>query len=160
VFVVQHMPALFTEALARNLNAKSGLAVKQAEDGEIAAGGTVYIAPGGRQMKVERGANDQILIRITDDPPENNCRPAVDYLFRSVALHFPGRSVAVILTGMGNDGAQGVKLLKRGGCFSIAQDEASCVVYGMPKEAVATGLVDLIVPLEQVAGSIAREVRL
>jgi chemotaxis protein methyltransferase CheR len=88
-------------------------------------------------MKVAAGPKGEIRLRITDDPPENGCKPAVDYLFRSAALHFPGRAVAAILTGMGNDGTAGLRLLKRGGCFSIAQDEASCVVFGMPKEAIA-----------------------
>jgi hypothetical protein len=79
------------------------------------------------------------VIELTDDPPENNCRPAVDYLFRSAANRFPGRAMAVILTGMGSDGTLGLRLLKRHGCFVIAQDEASCVVYGMPKAAVDAG---------------------
>jgi len=100
-----------------------------------------------------------VLLRITDDPPENGCKPAVDYLFRSVALQFPGRSVAAILTGMGNDGTAGLRLLKRGRCQSIAQDEASCVVFGMPKEAIAAGLIDTVAPLDRLAGAIVRAVR-
>ena len=96
------------------------------------------------------------MIRLTDDPPENNCRPAVDYLFRSAALQFPGRAIAAILTGMGADGTQGLRLLKRGGCVSIAQDEASCVVFGMPREAIQAGLVDTVLPLNQIAGAITR----
>jgi two-component system chemotaxis response regulator CheB len=157
VFIVQHMPALFTEALAQNLARKSAMAVKQGNDGERALPGIAYLAPGGKQMKLERSSGGEIIIRITEDPPENNCKPAVDYLFRSAALNFPGRSVAIILTGMGGDGTQGLKMLKRTGCFSIAQDEATCVVYGMPKEAVNAGVVDLIVPLGQVAPCIMRE---
>ena len=156
VFIVQHMPALFTEPLAQSLQAKSAIKVKEAADGEIAKAGFAYIAPGGRQMKLAPTASGDIQIRVTDDAPENNCRPSVDYLFRSVALHFPGRAIAAILTGMGSDGAQGLKMLKRGGCYSIAQDEASCVVFGMPREAILTGLVDSVVPLKGVAPALLK----
>jgi two-component system chemotaxis response regulator CheB len=83
----------------------------------------------------------------------------VDYLFRSAALHFPGRSVAAILTGMGSDGTDGLRMLKRSGCFSIAQDEASCVVFGMPKEAIKAGVVDTVAPLETIGAAIVRAVR-
>ena len=159
VFIVQHMPALFTQPLAAALAAKSAIAVKEGADGEIAAPNCVYLAPGGRQMKLTAGEQGEIVIRITGDPPENHCRPAADYLFRSAALNFPGRAVAAILTGMGNDGTAGLRMLKRGGCLAIAQDEASCVVFGMPKEAIATGLVDAVVPLEAIAPAIVRAVR-
>jgi two-component system, chemotaxis family, protein-glutamate methylesterase/glutaminase len=156
VFIVQHMPALFTGPLAASLGGRSSLPVKEGEDGEAAKAGCVYIAPGGRQMKLEPGASGEILIRVNDDPPENNCRPSVDYLFRSAALNFPGRAVAAILTGMGNDGTAGLKLLKRGGCYAIAQDEASCVVFGMPREAINAGLVDSVQPLGRIAETIVR----
>ena len=159
VFIVQHMPAVFTESLALNLAAKCAIRVKQAADGDPALPNYAYIAPGGMQMKLSAGACNEIVIRITDDPPENNCRPSADYLFRSAAHHFPGRAVAVILTGMGNDGTAGLRMLKRRGCFAIAQDEASCVVFGMPKEAIAAGLVDTIQPLSNIATSIVSAVR-
>jgi two-component system chemotaxis response regulator CheB len=107
-------------------------------------------------MKLSPGPTGEIVIRITDDPPENACRPSVDYLFRSVALHFPGRSVAAILTGMGNDGTEGLRMLKRGGSFNIAQDEATCVVYGMPREAVLAGVVDSVLPLGKIADAIVQ----
>jgi two-component system chemotaxis response regulator CheB len=94
IFIVQHMPPLFTEALAQRLQAKSAIKVKEAQDGETAHADCAYLAPGGRQMKVAPGKNGEITIRITDDPPENACRPSVDYLFRSVALHFPMMPVA------------------------------------------------------------------
>ena len=155
IFVVQHMPALFTRPLAANLASKCAIPVSEAADGEYAQPGHAYLAPGGRQMKLSPGARGEIVIRITNDPPENNCRPSVDYLFRSAALYFSGRSVAVILTGMGSDGALGLKLLKRGRCFAIAQDQASCVVFGMPKAAIQTGLVDLVAPLDNIALAIA-----
>ena len=159
VFIVQHMPKLFTAPLAASLAAKSALRVKEGVDGEVAVANHAYIAPGGAQMKLAPGSRGEVTIRITDDPPENNCRPSVDYLFRSAALHFPGRAVAAILTGMGSDGTAGLRMLKRGGCYAIAQDEASCVVFGMPKEAIATGLVDTVEPLEGIAGAIVRSLR-
>ena len=158
VFIVQHMPALFTEALAQRLQTKSAIRVKEAQDGEVARADCAYLAPGGKQMKLAPGQKGDIIIRITDDPPENACRPSVDYLFRSVALHFPGRSIAAILTGMGNDGTAGTRMLKRGGSFTIAQDEASCVVFGMPREAILAGVIDTVVPLSKIAGTIVRAI--
>lgn len=158
VLIVQHMPPNFTGALAKRLESSSAIGVKEGEDGEVALPGCAYIAPGGRHMKVAPGAKGEVVLRITDDPPELNCRPSVDYLFRSVALHFPGRAVAAILTGMGNDGAEGIRMLKRGGSFNIAQDAASCVVFGMPREAIATGAVDTVVPLAKIAETLAQRV--
>jgi len=108
---------------------------------------------------VEAGTGGQPIIELTDDPPENNCRPAVDYLFRSVASRFSGRAMAVILTGMGNDGTLGLRLLKRHGCFVIAQDEPSSVVYGMPKSAIEAGVVDVVLPLGEIADRIAAVAR-
>ena len=159
IMIVQHMPPIFTQALAESLSSKCILNVREAVNGEIIEADTVYIAPGGRQMRLSPGSEGGKVIQITEDPPENNCRPAVDYLFRSVALHFPGVSVGVILTGMGSDGTLGLKLLKRRGCYVIAQNEASCVVYGMPKSAVEAGVVDEVLPLEAIAGRIAVVVR-
>jgi two-component system chemotaxis response regulator CheB len=159
VLIVQHMPAMFTKPLASSLDRRSALHVKEAEDGEVARPNCAYVAPGGAQMKVLAGSRGETILRIADDPAENGCKPAVDYLFRSVALQFPGRAVAAILTGMGNDGTAGLRLLKRGGCRSIAQDEASCVVFGMPKEAIAAGLIDTVAPLDRIAATIVRAVR-
>lgn len=157
LLIVQHMPPNFTRSLAESLNAKSALRVKEAEDGEPALAGSAYIAPGGRQMKVALAeGGQQRIIRITDDPPENNCRPSVDYLFRSAALHFSGRALGVIMTGMGNDGTLGLKLMKRAGSPVIAQDEESCVVFGMPREAIQAGVVDVIAPLDRIAAEIVK----
>ncbi len=153
VFIVQHMPPLFTQPLAESLHQRCKLSVKEATDGETALPDNVYIAPGGRHMRL-KNADNQIVIEITDDPPENNCRPAVDYLFRSAAHNFAGQAVAVVLTGMGSDGLTGVKLLKRHGCYTIAQDEASCVVFGMPRAIVEAGLADAVLPLESIAAKI------
>jgi len=151
VFIVQHMPPIFTQSLAENLDGKCALHVCEAVDGTTALPGTIYIAPGGRHMRLAAGPGNTKVIQITDDPMENNCRPSVDYLFRSAANHFPGKGMAVILTGMGSDGTVGLRLLKRHGCHIIAQDEATCVVYGMPKAAVDAGVVDLVLPLEAIA---------
>jgi two-component system, chemotaxis family, protein-glutamate methylesterase/glutaminase len=159
VFIVQHMPAFFTRPLADRLAARCAIKVKEAKDGELAAPNCAYIAPGGKHMKISPGKRGEIVVRTSDDPPENNCRPAVDVLFRSAALNFPGCAVAAVLTGMGSDGAAGLRLLKRGGCYSIAQDEATCVVFGMPKAAIATGAVDMVAPLDDIAGAIVRRIR-
>ena len=158
VLIVQHMPAHFTGPLAESLTKKCSLPVTEGVDGETALPGHIYLAPGGRQMKVLAGAKGEITLRITDDPPEHNCRPAVDYLFRSAALNFPGRSIAAVLTGMGNDGTEGLRLLKRSGCVSIAQDEATCVVFGMPKEAIHAGVVDTVAPLDAIGSLLVRSV--
>ena len=159
LLIVQHMPPIFTQSLADSLAAKCALRVREAVHGEVLEANTAYIAPGGRQMRVLAAVGRGACVQITDDPPENNCRPSVDYLFRSVANSLPGKSMAVILTGMGNDGTLGLRLLKRHGCFSIAQDEATCVVYGMPKAAVEAGVVDVILPLDAIAGRIVTTVR-
>lgn len=159
VLIVQHMPPVFTQSLADSLAAKCALQVREAVTGEVIVPNTIYIAPGGKQMRLAANPTGSRVIQITDAPPENNCRPSVDYLFRSVASHFPGRAMAVILTGMGNDGTLGLRLLKRQGAFVIAQDEASCVVYGMPKAAVEAGVTDVVLPLEAIAARITATVR-
>jgi len=159
ILIVQHMPPVFTKSLADSLAAKCAVRVQEAIQGEFPEPNTAYIAPGGRQMRLGMGPDNQPVLELTDDPPENNCRPAVDYLFRSAANRFPGRAMAVILTGMGSDGTLGLRLLKRHGCFVIAQDETSCVVYGMPKAAVEAGVADAILPLESIAGRITAIVR-
>jgi two-component system chemotaxis response regulator CheB len=159
ILIVQHMPPIFTKSLAESLAAKCAVRVREAIDGESPQPNTVYIAPGGRQMRLAVGPESRPVIELTDDSPENNCRPAVDYLFRSAASRFPGRAMAVILTGMGCDGTLGLRLLKRHGCFVIAQDEGSSVVWGMPKAAVDAGVVDVVLPLGAIAGRIALAVR-
>jgi two-component system chemotaxis response regulator CheB len=159
ILIVQHMPAVFTQALADDLDSKSSVRVREAIHLESPQPNVAYIAPGGRHMRLALAPDGRPLIQITDDPPENNCRPAVDYLFRSAAKCFPGRVLAVILTGMGSDGTVGLRLLKRHGCFVIAQDEASCVIYGMPRAAVEAGVTDAVLPLEAIAGRVASIVR-
>ena len=159
ILIVQHMPPIFTQSLARNLDSKCGFDVKEAVDGEPITPNKAYIAPGGKQMKVVAGADGiNRIIRITDDPPENSCKPSVDYLFRSIAQHYVGRSTGVIMTGMGSDGSLGLKLMKRSGSLIIAQNEATCVVYGMPKEPIENGIVDVIAPLDKIAEVIRKAV--
>ncbi len=158
IVIVQHMPPIFTQLLAANLSAISALPVREACHGEALVPNQAYLAPGGKQMRLVPDSASKVL-QLSDDPPENSCRPSVDYLFRSVANHFPGRALAVILTGMGDDGARGLRLLKGGGSTVIAQDEASCVVYGMPKAAVDAGLADSVLPLDAIADRIVTLVR-
>ena len=159
IALVQHMPPIFTQSLAESLSSKCGLRVREAADGDKLEPGLVLIAPGGRHMRLAPCPGALARAQITDDPPENNCRPAVDYLFRSAANTFPGRAMAVILTGMGNDGTLGLRLLRRHGCFTIAQDEASSVVFGMPKSAIEAGVVDLVLPLDAIAARILAVVK-
>jgi two-component system chemotaxis response regulator CheB len=157
--IVQHMPAIFTQTLAQSLDVKCALRVQEAEPSELLLVNRIYLAPGGRQTKVEIDSEGRRVFRITDDPPENNCKPSVDYLFRSVALNIPGRCCAVIMTGMGNDGTVGLRLLKRSGSHVIAQDAATSVVFGMPKSAIDAGVVDAVLPLEQIASAIVQSVK-
>ena len=159
IAVVQHMPPMFTQSLAESLSSKCNLRVREAAEGDRLEPGLVLIAPGGRHMRLAAGSEAIARVQITDDPPENNCRPAVDYLFRSAATSLPGRAMAVILTGMGNDGTLGLRLLKRHGCFTIAQDEVSSVVFGMPKSAIEAGVVDVVLPLDAIAARILATVR-
>jgi len=155
ILIVQHMPPIFTQSLAKSLDSRCAIDVKEAIDGETIRPNVAFIAPGGKQMKVVAGMDgkDRIL-RITDDPPENSCKPSVDYLFRSIAQHYVGRSAGVIMTGMGSDGNIGLTLMKRNGAIVIAQDESTCIVYGMPKKAIDSGIVDIIAPLDQIASEI------
>lgn len=157
VLVVQHMPPLFTRSLAESLDERCVLSVREAVPHEVPGAGDVLIAPGGRQMKVQRDG-PRVRIRITDDPPENSCRPAVDYLFRSLASTYGANVLAIIMTGMGSDGTLGCRLLKRQGAFVMTQDEATCTVYGMPRAPAEQGLSDLVVPLDRIADEITRRV--
>jgi two-component system, chemotaxis family, protein-glutamate methylesterase/glutaminase len=160
IFIVQHMPPTFTKSLADSLNTRCKFRVKEAEDGETVQANMGYIAPGGKQMRVTLGVDALTkIIRVTDDPPENHCKPSVDYLFRSLAHHYVGRATGVVMTGMGNDGMEGAKLLKRNGAFVIAQDEESCTVFGMPKEVIQAGAADLVASLDDIAHAVVRTVK-
>jgi two-component system, chemotaxis family, protein-glutamate methylesterase/glutaminase len=159
IAIVQHMPPLFTATLAKSLTARCAIPVKEAEDGEALKAGTAYIAPGGRQMKIALTADAKTkILRVTDDPPENNCRPSVDYLFRSVAHLYYGKSTGVVMTGMGSDGLRGSEAMRKADAILLAQDEASCVVYGMPKALVDAGLADSVLSLGSLAKAISETV--
>ncbi len=150
VMVTQHMPPGFTRSFAQRLNTLCAMHVKEAEHGERVLPGHVYVAPGGLQMRLARsGAN--YLVALDDGPPVNRHRPSVDVLFHSVAEHAGRNAIGVMLTGMGRDGADAMKAMRDAGAHNIAQDEASCVVYGMPREAVACGAVHEVLPLRRIA---------
>ncbi len=159
VFVVQHMPPVFTKSLAESLDAKCQYEVREAEHNDTVRPDVIYIAPGGKHMRVASGTGGAKVIQITDDPPENNCKPAVDYMFRSVAREYGALATGVIMTGMGGDGTLGLRVLKSFGAVTIGQDEESCVVYGMPKTAIEAGVVDVVAPLSMIAPEIIRTVR-
>ncbi len=160
VLIVQHMPPVFTKSLAASLDKKCALTVKEAVNGENILPNVVYIAPGGKQMKLMAGTDGQNRrIKITDDPPENSCKPSVDYLFRSVADYYVGRTTAVIMTGMGSDGTLGLGVLKQKSAFIIGQDESSCIVYGMPKAPAELGYLDIVAPLGKIAEEIVNSVK-
>ncbi|MEZ6070733.1 MAG: chemotaxis response regulator protein-glutamate methylesterase [Pirellulales bacterium] len=150
VMTVQHMPPVFTKSLADNLDRKCALKVLEATDGHVIKAGEVLIAPGGRQMRLVREGGTTV-VQITDDPPERSCKPSVDYLFRSIAHQFGQRAIGVVLTGMGDDGTLGCRLLRRAGATIVAQDEQTCTVYGMPRSVVEAGLADRVVPLDDIA---------
>jgi len=154
MFVVQHMPPKFTKSLAERLNGLSEVEVKEAEDKEIVKGGVVYIAPGGFHMTVEKTTNNHLQISISQFPADTLHRPSVDVMVNSVIKIYNKYTLGVIMTGMGRDGADAIKELKIKGGYSIAQDEESCVVYGMPKAVVDAGNADLVLPLENIANAI------
>lgn len=145
--VVQHMPEKFTAAFAQRLDSVCALEVREAENGDRVFPGRVLIAPGGRHMQLKR-SGAQYRVEVHDGPPVNRHRPSVDVLFRSVAAHAGANAIGIIMTGMGDDGARGLLEMHQAGARTLAQDEASCVVFGMPKEAIARGAADEIVPLD------------
>ena len=151
--VVQHMPEVFTAAFARRLNEICRVEVKEAADGDRVIEGRVLIAPGNRHTLLMR-SGAHYGVRVTDGPLVSRHRPSVDVLFRSVAQAAGRNAVGVILTGMGDDGADGMLEMKRAGARTIAQDERTCVVFGMPKEAIERGAVDEVVPLGRVPGAL------
>ena len=151
ILIVQHMPERFTAALAARLNNLCAMEVKEAADGDRVIDGRVLIAPGGRHMQLYR-SGAQYLVSVRDGPLVNRHKPSVDVLFKSVAQSAGANALGVILTGMGDDGARGLREMRDAGARTAAQDEASCVVFGMPREAIALGAVDDVLPLSAVAG--------
>lgn len=150
IVIVQHMPEKFTAAFAKRLNGLCEVEVKEAEHGDPVLRGHVLIAPGDKHMMLERqGA--RYLVAVKDGPLVSRHRPSVDVLFRSAARSAGANAMGIIMTGMGDDGARGMFEMHQAGAFNVAQDEASSVVFGMPKEAIAKGGVDRVVPLDQIA---------
>ncbi len=153
IVIVQHMPEKFTAMFAERLNGLCQLEVLEARDGDRVMPGRALIAPGGWHMKLRRGVG-HYFVEIFDAPLVNRHRPSVDVLFGSVAQIAGRNALGVIMTGMGDDGARGLKQMHDAGARTLAQDEASCVVFGMPMEAIKSGAVDRVVPLERIADEI------
>jgi two-component system, chemotaxis family, protein-glutamate methylesterase/glutaminase len=151
IMITQHMPPGFTRSYAQRLDGLCRVRVKEAEDGERVLPGHAYIAPGGLHLSVDRsGAN--YIARVQDGEPVNRHKPSVEVLFRSAASVVGPNALGVMLTGMGADGARAMNEMRAAGSFNLAQDEASCVVFGMPREAIAAGAVHDVLPLSQIAG--------
>ncbi|TGM09867.1 chemotaxis response regulator protein-glutamate methylesterase [Leptospira barantonii] len=149
IVIVQHMPEKFTEAFANRLDQICEIQVKEAKDGDRIQLGSAYIAPGNKHMEIYL-SGAQFHIRVLDGPLVNRHRPSVDILFNSVAKVAGKNAKGIIMTGMGNDGSNGLLRMKQTGAFTIAQDETTCVVFGMPKEAILKGAVDTILPLPKI----------
>jgi two-component system chemotaxis response regulator CheB len=159
VLVVQHMPAGFTKSLANRLDSLSAIAVKEAEDGERVKKGMVYIAPGGYHLKVRQNGGDLFIELDGTTPPRNGHRPSVDVMFESISRIHDYTKISVIMTGMGADGSQGlIELKKNGEVKAIAESSETCIVFGMPKAAIATNLVDEIHDVENIAEAILKYV--
>lgn len=150
ILVVQHMPPRFTKSLGERLNSLSAVTVKEAEHGEPVRPGTVLIAPGGSHLLVERNGNSTPLVRITSEPNDTLYKPCVDVMVKSAVETYSAPLLGVIMTGMGKDGLEGCKEVKRRGGWVLAQNEETCVVYGMPRAVVEAGLADLVLPLDQI----------
>lgn len=158
IVIVQHMPVLFTKMLAERLDKLGPVRFSEGADGQALIPGHAYIAPGGRHMEVQRSGGS-LRIRLQDQPPENSCRPAVDVLFRSVAAASGKNVLALILTGMGQDGLHGCHSLHELQAQILVQDEASSVVWGMPGQVAQAGLAHRILPLNEIAQEISRRLR-
>jgi len=153
IVIVQHMPEKFTNAFARRLNGTCRIEIKEAEDGELVTAGRALIAPGGRHMLLRRTGR-RYTVSIVDGPQVSRHRPSVDVLFRSVAQLAGRNAMGMLLTGMGDDGARSLLEMKEAGAFTVAQDEDSSIVFGMPKEAIQRGAAQRILPLSRMAGEI------
>ena len=156
IVVVQHMPAKFTTAFAARLNEVCQIEVKEAQHGDHVVPGRALIAPGGKQMSLTR-SGAQYHVHVLDGPPVNLHRPSVDVLFRSVARYAGRNATGIIMTGMGADGAQGLRDMAEAGAHTVAQNEESCVVYGMPKEAIKLCAAHKVVALDAIAAEVLRD---
>ncbi len=159
ILMTQHMPEHFTKTFADRLNDLCQIHVKEAQDGDSVIPGQALLAPGNYHMELRR-SGAKYYVSLNQDPPVNRHRPAVDPMFQSVAKYAGANSVGVILTGMGNDGAAGMLDMKKAGAFNLAQDEKSCVVFGMPKEAIKAGGVDKILPLSDIPSAILAHLKM
>ena len=151
VVVVQHMPVGFTRSLAERLNSQSALAVKEAEPGDVIEIGKALVAPGGFHMTLDA----QGVVALNQSPTVHGVRPAIDVTMASVARHFGAVALGVVLTGMGHDGTNGAALMRENGSTIVAEDASTCVVWGMPRSVTEAGLADHVVPLDNVAATIA-----
>lgn len=150
ILIAQHMPESFTQSFVERLDSFCKMRVKQAEHQEKIQAGTVYVAPGHSHMLLERVPGATYRILLNQDPPVNRHRPSVEVLFRAAAKVLGGNAIGVMLTGMGKDGAAAMLEMHKAGAYNFAQDEASCVVFGMPREAIAIGAVDEVVALDNI----------
>jgi two-component system chemotaxis response regulator CheB len=157
VVIVQHMPEGFTAAFAEHLDGVCPMQVREAQSGDLVRPGLALVAPGNRHMRVV-GQGAHLVVELSSEPPVSRHRPSVDVLFSSVAQSLGPRAIGVIMTGMGADGAEGILEMKRAGATTIAQDEASCVVFGMPKEAIDLGGIDVVLPLSRIPPGILQRV--
>src|SRR5690606_36959323 len=153
IVIVQHMPERFTTAFARRLNGLCAMSVREAGDGDVLARGQVLIAPGSQRRRLHRSGG-RYSVAVVDGPHVSRHRPSVDVLFRSAAQVAGRNAMGVILTGMGDDGARGLLEMRQAASFTLAQDEESCVVFGMPKEAIQRGAAVRVAPLARIAGEI------
>lgn len=153
IAIVQHMPEKFTAQFAKRLNSICQVEVKEAEQGDEIPPGRAVIAPGNRHMTI-RMSGARFYVDLKDGPPINRHRPSVDVLFRSVSQQIGRNSVGIIMTGMGDDGARGLLEMKKAGAYTVAQDEASSIVFGMPKEAIQLGATEIVLPLRRIASEI------
>jgi two-component system, chemotaxis family, protein-glutamate methylesterase/glutaminase len=158
IVLIQHMPAAFTGAFAQRLNSLAKIEVREAQDNDVLRPGVAYLAPGGKQMLIDGNERDARLRIKEDDSPRITFKPSVDITFATAAKVYSDKVLAIVLTGMGADGREGARLLKKLGASIWAQDEASCVVYGMPQAIAAAGLMDVEVSLNEVAGRLITEV--
>ena len=158
IVIVQHMPEMFTKQFAKRLNETCKVTVKEAENGDKVLRGNVLISPGGKHMMLKR-SGAIYHVEIIDGPLVNRHKPSVDVLFRSVARYAGKNVIGVILTGMGDDGAKGMLEMKEANAYTIAQDEKSCVVFGMPKEAIKLGGVDKVLPLRDISNHVMAMVK-
>jgi two-component system chemotaxis response regulator CheB len=156
IVIVQHMPENFTSAFSKRLDSLCKISVKEAEDGDTIIRGRALIAPGNKHMLLKR-SGARYYVEIKEGPLVSRHRPSVDVLFRSAARYAGKNTIGVIMTGMGDDGAKGMREMKDAGAYTIAQDEKSCVVFGMPHEAIKLGGVDKVLSLENIAGVVLRE---